>query len=678
MDQNEDFGRDAMHCLCIGDTMFTAKTAGSQVKGAKTTSEGPGMGIDLIPPPKEILFHGRPSTLGEILPYYEQCIKGSRPPSDVTIVEETDWRTRLRMTAEIFGPIPIKNLTGVGPSTQEILSKEGVETCADCLKCLSVSQLQKLLGKQHGANIHDLAQGIDRRVIPTPEQVQGGIHGLSGADGEVDSKKTLTIAVNWGVRLSSEPAVLHFLHQMAEEAASRIEGKSIGATYLHIKILVRHPDAPINPVKFGGCGWCNEFTKRSEAGANLLSTTAEISACAQSLWRKHFAGLFAIEDMRGVTFVMSKFKRSPTQSQATLRSFNTRNATTQSTHTVAEEQKTDVLTETAQAPRRLPSDTPTRAPKESPTYPSTQVSQRPLLLPQQRHEAAEASRPWQPPQSARPTPSPEVNPQRHLEQASAGLPASSVKVKPRGSLPELVAQMKAVEPTPGGRAKLTGTVQPFLGRGPKKRAVGKSESKSQPKLEAIFSSQQIKSQPVIVIDSDSDTDMPQAKRRRVSGLDCPDLDLWTVPDDIPVTPVLQIPIRQHSSQSADVNTPPPPTDPSPIVVSDSTPISRPPTGSKRQRTLKGFQSKPTVIVPPVEPTIENAFRHQSCEATPSCRLCLCEMVFTSWQSSPTIFDRAIELLAARREAWSYVHDQMPLLVKRDMERRFLAFNNHST
>eukprot|EP01054_Gregarina_sp_Poly1_P000585 Gregarina_sp_Poly_1__584@NODE_1139_length_4971_cov_35_431688_g785_i0_p3_GENE_NODE_1139_length_4971_cov_35_431688_g785_i0NODE_1139_length_4971_cov_35_431688_g785_i0_p3_ORF_typecomplete_len316_score52_41IMS/PF00817_20/9_8e18IMS_HHH/PF11798_8/6_6e05IMS_HHH/PF11798_8/2_4e03IMS_C/PF11799_8/2_9e03IMS_C/PF11799_8/0_52_NODE_1139_length_4971_cov_35_431688_g785_i023053252 len=218
----------------VGDSLLTSKIASQLVKKSKVSGASADLGIVVLPEPSAKL-RGSSVSLGQALEYISSCIETKDTPSKLQVIEECDWRRRLELTAAILASLPVKDLHGIGRSAEDLLSKHGVVTCGDCLKVVTLTKMQELFGKQQGSIFHEMCKGIDRRPIPTPEQIQGGLHGI-GRDGEVDAKKTLTIAVNWGVRLFTEDAVLQFMDQMATETASRIEGKNIGASFLTVKV----------------------------------------------------------------------------------------------------------------------------------------------------------------------------------------------------------------------------------------------------------------------------------------------------------------------------------------------------------------------------------------------------------------------------------------------------------
>ncbi len=73
-------------------------------------------------------------------------------------------------TTDFLHPLPIGALWGVGRKTGEILIARGVETIGD-LAHTPVNDLGRWLGRGQAAHLHELAWGVDRRVVaPRPKE----------------------------------------------------------------------------------------------------------------------------------------------------------------------------------------------------------------------------------------------------------------------------------------------------------------------------------------------------------------------------------------------------------------------------------------------------------------------------------------------------------------------------
>ena len=90
-----------------------------------------------------------------------------RKPDGLTVVAPGEEAGFLR-------PLPVERMWGVGPKAAEKLRSEGLRTIGD-LASASRGRLERLIGSEWGAAIHELARGIDdRAVMPEREAVSIG------------------------------------------------------------------------------------------------------------------------------------------------------------------------------------------------------------------------------------------------------------------------------------------------------------------------------------------------------------------------------------------------------------------------------------------------------------------------------------------------------------------------
>ncbi|MEC4019868.1 DNA polymerase IV [Streptomyces sp. H27-D2] len=64
----------------------------------------------------------------------------------------------------LLGPMPVRTLPGVGPTTAQTLRRAGIGTVADTAEA-GEAELVRLLGKAHGAGLHRMAMGRDDRPV---------------------------------------------------------------------------------------------------------------------------------------------------------------------------------------------------------------------------------------------------------------------------------------------------------------------------------------------------------------------------------------------------------------------------------------------------------------------------------------------------------------------------------
>jgi DNA polymerase IV len=78
-------------------------------------------------------------------------------PDGITVITEAEIRTRI-------WPLPVRKLRGVGPKTEERLSKMGIETIGD-LAAVPSETLMERFGRSSGAYLNEAANGIDESPL---------------------------------------------------------------------------------------------------------------------------------------------------------------------------------------------------------------------------------------------------------------------------------------------------------------------------------------------------------------------------------------------------------------------------------------------------------------------------------------------------------------------------------
>jgi DNA repair protein REV1 len=104
------------------------------------------------------------------------------------------------------------------------------------------------MGTKLGIKLYEYARGIDytdMTVIPSP--------------------KSIGVEIAWGVRVKDSGEMDQFVLNLTEELCKRMKEHEpeLKGTQLVVKIYQRHRDAPVNPPKFMGSGYCYVFTKSS-------------------------------------------------------------------------------------------------------------------------------------------------------------------------------------------------------------------------------------------------------------------------------------------------------------------------------------------------------------------------------------------------------------------------------
>ncbi|MBV6699034.1 DNA polymerase IV [Kitasatospora aureofaciens] len=78
-------------------------------------------------------------------------------PDGLVLIEPGEERA-------VLGPMPVRALPGIGPATEQVLRRSGLNTVAD-LADAGEAELVQLLGRAHGAGVHQMSIGLDDRPV---------------------------------------------------------------------------------------------------------------------------------------------------------------------------------------------------------------------------------------------------------------------------------------------------------------------------------------------------------------------------------------------------------------------------------------------------------------------------------------------------------------------------------
>lgn len=190
--------------------------------------------------------------------------------------------------------ISVKNLPGFGNKLNEkllTLNNQNKETITlKDLRNIPKDKLIATFGIKTGTKLYDQSRGIDDTSIDL----------LS--DPEKYLRKSIGIDINWGIRFNTNIEVEEFLNRLAAELSKRLMNCGMIGSTLTLKLSVRHPDAPIEPAKYMGMGYCNFVSKSSRLG---VSTRVQgvLSSEMKYLWRVQN---IEPKDLRGVGVSMTK------------------------------------------------------------------------------------------------------------------------------------------------------------------------------------------------------------------------------------------------------------------------------------------------------------------------------------------------------------------------------------
>ena len=202
--------------------------------------------------------------------------------------------------------LPVSEIPGIGWHGQHRLSTEAAVTTCGQLQALSRERLQALFGPKLGVTLYESCRGIDHRPLVA----------VTGVDGH-STQRSIAVNINYGVRFEREDHVRAFMQDLSAELLDRLASTQLTAHLLALKLMVRHPDAPIEPPrKFLGHGECDTRNKsRPIEGRGLGeggATEAEkerLAGLVLELWDRLKAEFkVPVEDLRGVGLQLTRLK----------------------------------------------------------------------------------------------------------------------------------------------------------------------------------------------------------------------------------------------------------------------------------------------------------------------------------------------------------------------------------
>jgi DNA polymerase-4 len=119
---------------------------------------------------------------------------------------------------EFLHPLPVGDIWGVGPKTNEVLLNLGLRTVAD-IAHTPVVTLQRALGESSGSAIHQLAWGEDSREVISDE-----------------SEKSISAAETFAYDMDESEEILTELMRLTERATYRLRRAGMRASTISIKV----------------------------------------------------------------------------------------------------------------------------------------------------------------------------------------------------------------------------------------------------------------------------------------------------------------------------------------------------------------------------------------------------------------------------------------------------------
>ncbi|KAH7098559.1 hypothetical protein BKA62DRAFT_364397 [Auriculariales sp. MPI-PUGE-AT-0066] len=147
--------------------------------------------------------------------------------------------------------------------------------------------LSTLLGPKTGSKLYKAVRGIDGTPLQSDKP-----------------RKSVSAEVNYGIRFQDNEEFRKFLDQLSDEVSRRLRDVQMRGRQLTLKLMTRHPDAPVEAPKFLGHGICNVHSRSTQLD-RLTDESARISSAA---WKVAEEFKFDPKELRGIGLQMQKLE----------------------------------------------------------------------------------------------------------------------------------------------------------------------------------------------------------------------------------------------------------------------------------------------------------------------------------------------------------------------------------
>ncbi|MER8187796.1 DNA polymerase IV [Kitasatospora sp. NPDC094015] len=118
----------------------------------------------------------------------------------------------------VLSPMPVRALPGIGPATEQALRRVGLTTVAD-LAAAGQEELVQLLGRAHGAGVHQMAIGVDERAV-VPDR----------------DAKSVSVEDTFEVDLADRDRIMHEIDVLAARCVRRLRAAGRSGRTVVLKV----------------------------------------------------------------------------------------------------------------------------------------------------------------------------------------------------------------------------------------------------------------------------------------------------------------------------------------------------------------------------------------------------------------------------------------------------------
>ncbi|MFJ4670263.1 DNA polymerase IV [Kitasatospora purpeofusca] len=118
----------------------------------------------------------------------------------------------------VLGPMPVRALPGIGPATEQVLRRAGLNTVAELAEA-GEAELVQLLGKAHGLGVHAMSTGLDDRPVVADQDA-----------------KSVSVEDTFEVDLADRDRVLREVEALALRCVRRLRGAGRSGRTVVLKV----------------------------------------------------------------------------------------------------------------------------------------------------------------------------------------------------------------------------------------------------------------------------------------------------------------------------------------------------------------------------------------------------------------------------------------------------------
>lgn len=194
---------------------------------------------------------------------------------------------------EFMLDIAVRDLPGVGRSTAARLQEMGLPTCNE-LQRFPVEKLKAEFGTKTGQKLHDMSCGIDNREVTREKE-----------------RKSVSAEVNYGIRLMTEDEARKFFRNLSQEVVNRLKSAGVRGRRVTLKVMVKRPEAPTEPAKYGGHGFCDSLSRSVQITLKNMKDSVyeeDASVIYEAAWSMLTALKVNVQDLRGIGIQMTQLQ----------------------------------------------------------------------------------------------------------------------------------------------------------------------------------------------------------------------------------------------------------------------------------------------------------------------------------------------------------------------------------